>query len=43
MTDHDLGEEEIPPPVGTTFVMIAYMLLLSGMWGLMYLGLLARQ
>jgi hypothetical protein len=36
------GEERIPPPVGTLFILVAYLAILAGMWGVMYLGLLAR-
>lgn len=36
------GEEQVPPPVGTLFVLIAYLAILAGMWGFMYLGLLTR-
>ena len=37
------GAEEIPPPTGTTFVMVLYMLLLTGMWTLMFLGLIGKR
>ncbi len=37
------GDEEVPPPTGTTFVMVLYMLLLTGMWTLMFLGLIGRS
>jgi hypothetical protein len=36
------GEERIPPPMGTLFILIAYLAILAGMWGVMYLGLLER-
>jgi hypothetical protein len=36
------GQEHIPPPVGTLFILIAYLAVLAGMWGVMYLGLLER-
>lgn len=36
------GEERIPPPIGTLFILVAYLAILAGMWGVMYLGLLAR-
>ena len=35
-------EPEIPPPVGTTFLLVLYILVLSAMWGFMYLGLIGR-
>ena len=38
----DGGEERIPPPVGTLFILVAYLAILAGMWGVMYLGLLER-
>ncbi|GEM_PF-5998900 len=37
------GEEEVPPPTGTTLVMALYMLLLTAMWALMFLGLIGRS
>ena len=36
------GEERIPPPLGTLFVMVAYLAVLAGMWGVTYLRLLER-
>lgn len=36
------GEERIPPPIGTLFILVAYLAILAGMWGVMYLGLLER-
>ena len=36
------GEHQVPPPVGTSFVLIAYLAILAGMWGSMYLGVLTR-
>ncbi len=36
------GEEQVPPPVGTLFVLIAYLAILAGMWGFMYMGLITR-
>lgn len=38
----DAGEERIPPPIGTLFILVAYLAILAGMWGVMYLGLLER-
>ena len=38
----EVSQGEIPPPVGTTFLLILYIFLLSGMWGFMYLGLIGR-
>jgi hypothetical protein len=38
----DGGEERIPPPIGTLFILVAYLAILAGMWGVMYLGLLER-
>lgn len=43
MAMNDRDENGLPPPIGTLFVMIVYMLVLSGMWAFMYWGLLARQ
>lgn len=39
---HEGSGSEVPPPVGTTFLLVLYILLLSAMWGFMYLGLLDR-
>ncbi len=39
---HGSDEDQIPPPLGTLFVMIAYLAILAGMWGVMYMGLLER-
>jgi hypothetical protein len=35
-------EEEPPPPTGTLFLMTLYLAALAGMWGAMYLIMLAR-
>ncbi len=35
-------EDQVPPPVGTLFVLIAYLAILGGMWGYMYVELLTR-
>jgi len=41
---HESGDETVPPPpTGTTFVMALYMLLLTGMWTLMFPGLIGRD
>ena len=32
--EHD--DEQIPPPVGTLFVMMLYIMLLAGMWAAIY-------
>jgi len=29
-------EEELPPPVGTLFVMMLYIMVLAGMWAAIY-------
>jgi hypothetical protein len=34
--------DEVPPPIGTTFVLSLYFLLLMVMWLLMFFGLLGR-
>ena len=39
---HQGGDGEIPPPVGTTFLLVLYIALLGAMWGFMYLGLIGR-
>jgi hypothetical protein len=36
------GEEHVPPPIGTLFILVAYLAILAGMWGVMYLGLIER-
>jgi hypothetical protein len=41
--DEQLVDEEVPPPIGTTFVLSLYFLLLIVMWLLMFFGLLGRQ
>jgi hypothetical protein len=30
------GAEELPPPVGTLFLMMLYVMLLGGMWAAIY-------
>jgi hypothetical protein len=35
-------DEEPPPPTGTLFLMTLYLAALAGMWGAMYLIMLAR-
>lgn len=36
------SEEELPPPVGTLFVLMLYIMVLAGMWGAIYLDFLGR-
>jgi hypothetical protein len=33
---NDVPPEELPPPVGTLFLMMLYIMLLGGMWGAIY-------
>jgi hypothetical protein len=33
---NDAPPEELPPPVGTLFLMMLYIMLLGGMWGAIY-------
>lgn len=35
-------EDELPPPTGTLFVMMLYIMLLAGMWGAIYFEFLGR-
>ena len=39
MTEPD---EPLPPPTGTIFILTVFIAVLAGMWGAMYLTLLAR-
>ena len=34
--------DELPPPVGTLFILLLYLMLMGGMWGAIYLILLER-
>jgi hypothetical protein len=36
------GEDELPPPVGTLFLMMLYIMLLAGMWAAIYFEFLGR-
>lgn len=38
----DAPPDELPPPVGTLFVMMLYIMLLAGMWGAIYFEFLGR-
>lgn len=38
----DIEESELPPPTGTIVVLTVYLVALAGMWGAMYLLMLAR-
>ena len=38
----DDPEPELPPPTGTILVLTVYLVALAGMWGAMYLLMLAR-
>lgn len=40
--DTRTDEEELPPPVGTLFLMMLYLMLLAGMWGAIYFEFLGR-
>ncbi len=35
-------DDELPPPVGTLFVLMLYIMVLAGMWGAIYLDFLGR-
>jgi len=35
-------EPDLPPPTGTLFIMLVYLVVLSAMWGASYFLLLAR-
>ena len=39
---HASAEGEIPPPVGTLFVLTLYLAVIAGMWGAMLFGLIGR-
>lgn len=39
---HQAPGDELPPPTGTLFVMISYLVVLAVLWGLMFWGLLNR-
>jgi hypothetical protein len=41
-TDDLPGEDELPPPVGTLFLMMLYIMLLAGMWSAIYFEFLGR-
>ncbi|VVM05239.1 hypothetical protein MAMC_00471 [Methylacidimicrobium cyclopophantes] len=34
--------EEIPPPLGTMFVLILFLVVLAGMWAYMYMEMVTR-
>jgi hypothetical protein len=36
------AEDELPPPVGTLFLMMLYIMLLGGMWMAIYFEFLGR-
>lgn len=36
------SEKELPPPTGTLFLMMLYIMLLAGMWGAIYFDFLGR-
>lgn len=38
----DSAEDELPPPTGTLFVMMLYLMVLAGMWGAIYWMFLER-
>ena len=47
MTDRDEGEvrereEEVPPPTGTLFFMMLFLMLMAGMWVAIYLDFIGR-
>lgn len=39
-TEHE--NDELPPPTGTLFVMMIYLMVLAGMWGAIYWLFLER-
>ncbi len=36
------SDDELPPPVGTLFVLMIYIMALAGMWGAIYIDFLGR-
>jgi hypothetical protein len=34
--------EEVPPPLGTMFVLILFLVVLAGMWSYMYMEMVTR-
>lgn len=42
LNDPGEHEEELPPPTGTLFVMMLYLMVLAGMWGAIYWLFLER-
>jgi hypothetical protein len=36
------SEDELPPPTGTLFLMMLYVMLLAGMWGAIYFDFIGR-
>ncbi|MEX2527484.1 MAG: hypothetical protein WEA09_07585 [Gemmatimonadota bacterium] len=41
-TADDPVPEELPPPVGTLFLMMVYIMVLAGMWAALYFDFLGR-
>lgn len=46
MSEHDesgsTGSDDIPPPIGTLFFVMIYLMVMAGMWGAIYLLMLQR-
>jgi hypothetical protein len=36
------GDEELPPPTGTLFLLMLYIMVMAGMWFVIYLDLVGR-
>lgn len=41
-TPDSTADEELPPPTGTLFLMMIYIMVLAGMWGAIYFEFIGR-
>jgi hypothetical protein len=41
-SDRPQDDEEIPPPTGTLFLMMLFIMMIAGMWGGLYFEFLGR-